>query len=36
MFHETNNRIDCQTLEKLCVYLECEVGDPLQLKKDKR
>ncbi|MCG6373404.1 hypothetical protein K6U27_12090 [Vibrio fluvialis] len=23
-------------MEKLCVYLECEVGDPLQLKKDKR
>lgn len=31
LYHETNNRIDFDTLEKLCVYLECEVGDLLEL-----
>ncbi|MGY2575495.1 helix-turn-helix domain-containing protein [Vibrio sp. C8] len=34
MFHETTNRIDFETLEKLCVYLDCEVSDLLELKKD--
>ncbi len=34
LFHETTNRIDFETLEKLCVYLDCEVGDLLELKKD--
>lgn len=33
LFHETNNRIDFETLEKLCIYLDCEVGDLLELKK---
>lgn len=31
LYHETNNRIDFDTLERLCVYLECEVGDLLEL-----
>lgn len=34
LFHETTNRIDFETLEKLCVYLDCEIGDLLELKKD--
>lgn len=34
LFHETTNRIDFETLEKLCVYLDCEVGDLLELRKD--
>lgn len=34
LFHETTNRIDFETLEKLCVYLDCEVSDLLELKKD--
>lgn len=29
LYHETTTRIDYETLEKLCVYLECEVGDLL-------
>jgi putative transcriptional regulator len=35
LFHETNNRIDFETLEKLCIYLECEVGEILEHKKEK-
>ncbi|QIA65495.1 helix-turn-helix domain-containing protein [Vibrio astriarenae] len=34
LFHETNNRIDFDTLEKLCVYLECSVGELLELVSD--
>jgi putative transcriptional regulator len=34
LFHETNNRIDFETLEKLCIYLGCEVGELLEFKKD--
>ncbi len=32
LFHETNNRIDFETLEKVCLYLNCEVGDLLEVK----
>lgn len=31
LYHETNNRIDFETLEKLCLYLDCEVGDLLEV-----
>lgn len=32
LFHETNNRIDFETLEKLCLYLDCSVGELLEVK----
>uniref|UniRef100_UPI004048DC04 helix-turn-helix domain-containing protein n=1 Tax=Rheinheimera sp. TaxID=1869214 RepID=UPI004048DC04 len=31
LYHETTTRIDFETLEILCKYLECDVGDFLQL-----
>ncbi|MDN3616731.1 helix-turn-helix domain-containing protein [Vibrio gallaecicus] len=31
LFHETNNRIDFETLEKICVYLNCTVGELLEV-----
>ncbi|PSU99823.1 helix-turn-helix domain-containing protein [Photobacterium leiognathi] len=34
LYHETNNRIDFDTLEKLCRYLNCEVGDLLEITDD--
>lgn len=34
LFHETNNRIDFETLEKLCTYLGCEVGELLELERE--
>jgi putative transcriptional regulator len=34
LFHETNNRIDFETLEKLCIYLGCEVGELLEFRED--
>lgn len=34
LFHETNNRVDFDTLEKLCVYLECSVGELLEVVPD--
>ncbi|WP_391091823.1 helix-turn-helix domain-containing protein [Vibrio sp. NH-UV-68] len=34
LFHETNNRVDFDTLEKLCIYLECSVGELLELVPD--
>lgn len=34
LFHETNNRIDFETLEKLCDYLDCTVGELLEVKKE--
>ena len=34
LFHETNNRIDFETLEKICVYLNCTVGDLLEVQKE--
>ena len=36
LYHEQNNRIDFDTLEKLCVYLECDIGDLLELEIDER
>ncbi|NOH98988.1 helix-turn-helix transcriptional regulator [Vibrio sp. 99-70-13A1] len=32
LFHETNNRIDFETLEKICVYLNCTVGELLEVR----
>jgi putative transcriptional regulator len=34
LFHETNNRIDFDTLEKICVYLDCSVGELLEVQPD--
>jgi len=34
LYHETTTRIDYDTLEILCKYLECEVGDFLQIEAD--
>jgi len=34
LYHETNNRIDFETLEKLCRYLECEIGELLEIVDD--
>lgn len=34
LFHETNQRIDYETLETLCRYFECEIGDFLVLQDD--
>ncbi|WP_258807629.1 helix-turn-helix transcriptional regulator [Pseudidiomarina sp. CB1] len=34
LFHETNSRIDYETLEKVCRYLDCEIGDLLVLEDD--
>lgn len=31
LFHETNNRIDFETLEILCRYLGCSVGELLEV-----
>ncbi|GAA6186656.1 helix-turn-helix transcriptional regulator [Aliiglaciecola sp. NS0011-25] len=31
LYHETTTRIDFETLETLCVYLECEVGDLIKV-----
>ncbi|MGC9461429.1 helix-turn-helix domain-containing protein [Vibrio genomosp. F10] len=31
LFHETNNRIDFEALEKLCLYLNCTVGELLEV-----
>ncbi|PWI33451.1 XRE family transcriptional regulator [Vibrio albus] len=34
LYHETNNRIEFETLEKLCRYLDCQVGDLLEVVND--
>lgn len=34
LFHETYERVDKEVIEKLCVFLEVEVGDLFQLVKD--
>jgi putative transcriptional regulator len=34
LYHETTTRIDYDTLETLCRYLECEVGDFLIIEDD--
>ena len=31
LFHETTSRIDFETLEILCKYLECDVSDLLEI-----
>ncbi|WED28685.1 helix-turn-helix transcriptional regulator [Vibrio sp. DW001] len=31
LYHETNNRIEFETLEILCRYLECQIGDLLEI-----
>ena len=31
LYHETTTRIDFETLELLCNYLGCEVGDLLEV-----
>ncbi|MGF1719071.1 helix-turn-helix transcriptional regulator [Vibrio kyushuensis] len=34
LFHETNNRVDFEALEKLCLYLDCSVGELLEVVPD--
>lgn len=34
LYHETTTRIDFETLEILCKYLECDVGDFLEISDD--
>lgn len=34
LYHETNNRIDFDTLETLCRYLECDISDLLEIRDD--
>lgn len=34
LYHETTTRIDYETLETLCKYLGCEVGDFIELAED--
>jgi len=31
IYHETTTRIDYETLETLCIYLGCSVGDLLEV-----
>ncbi|MEY8198637.1 MAG: helix-turn-helix transcriptional regulator [Colwellia sp.] len=31
LYHETAVRVDLEVLEKLCVYLECEINELLEL-----
>lgn len=31
LYHETTSRIDFETLEVFCKYLECEPGDLLEI-----
>ena len=31
LYHETAVRVDFDVLEKLCVYLECEIGELLEV-----
>jgi putative transcriptional regulator len=35
LFHETNNRIDFETLEKICLYLDCTVGELLEVQSNR-
>lgn len=34
LYHETTTRIDYETLEILCDYLECNIGDFLEIVRD--
>ncbi|AYA63544.1 helix-turn-helix domain-containing protein [Alteromonas sp. RKMC-009] len=31
LYHETTSRIDFETLETLCRYLQCEIGELLEI-----
>ena len=31
LYHETTTRIDYETLETLCRYLKCDIGDFLEI-----
>ena len=35
LFHEEAQRVDLDALEKLCRFLDCQVGDLLELVDDK-
>lgn len=34
LYHKTNNRIEYETLETLCRYLECQISDLLEIIED--
>ena len=34
LYHEETTRIDFETLEKLCKYLDCDIADILQIVSD--
>lgn len=34
LYHETTTRIDYETLETLCRYLKCDIGDFLEIAED--
>lgn len=34
LYHETAVRVDFEVLEKLCVYLECDVKELIEITKD--
>ena len=34
LYHEKVSRIDFDTIEKLCLFFDCEVGDLLEIKSD--
>lgn len=33
LYQETAIRVEFEVLEKLCIYLECEIGELLEVKK---
>ena len=33
LYNETAERIDLDTIDKLCIYLDCEVGELLEYQK---
>lgn len=35
LYHETAVRVDFEALDKLCRYLECEIGELLTLEDDR-
>ena len=34
LYHETALRVDLEVIEKICVYLDCELSDLLSLEKE--
>jgi putative transcriptional regulator len=34
LYHETTTRIDYETLETLCRYLKCDIGEFLEIAED--